>query len=66
MSQSAYIETQPKIPNNKQCRWRSTVAKKNSLERQGPRKKPREEPGYEGLPVLFWLCPMENIREHGH
>uniref|UniRef100_A0A8K9UWC0 Eyes absent homolog n=1 Tax=Oncorhynchus mykiss TaxID=8022 RepID=A0A8K9UWC0_ONCMY len=29
---------------------------KNSLERPEPRKKPREEPGYEGWPVLFWLC----------
>ena len=32
------------------------VARKNSLERPKPRKKPREEPGYVGWPVLFWLC----------
>ena len=49
-------ETQPKTPNSKQCMCRSTVARKNSLERPKPRKKPREEPGYEGWPVLFWLC----------
>uniref|UniRef100_A0A8C7CAI7 Mediator of RNA polymerase II transcription subunit 14 n=1 Tax=Oncorhynchus kisutch TaxID=8019 RepID=A0A8C7CAI7_ONCKI len=30
-----------------------------------PRKKPREEPGYEGWPVLFWLCRVEIITEHG-
>ena len=52
-------ETQPKTPNNKQCRCRSTVARKNSLERPKPRKKPREEPGYVGWPVLFWLCWVE-------
>uniref|UniRef100_A0A8C7HZM3 plus-end-directed kinesin ATPase n=1 Tax=Oncorhynchus kisutch TaxID=8019 RepID=A0A8C7HZM3_ONCKI len=34
-------ETQPKTPNSKQCRCRSTVARKNSLERPKPRKKPR-------------------------
>jgi hypothetical protein len=49
-------ETQPKTPKRKQCRCRSTVARKNSLERPKPRKKPREEPGYEGWPVFFWLC----------
>ena len=54
-------ETQPKTPNSKQC----TVARKNSLERPEPRKKPREEPGYEGWPVLFWLCRVEIITEHG-
>uniref|UniRef100_A0A8C8HHZ6 Beta-1,3-galactosyl-O-glycosyl-glycoprotein beta-1,6-N-acetylglucosaminyltransferase 3 n=1 Tax=Oncorhynchus tshawytscha TaxID=74940 RepID=A0A8C8HHZ6_ONCTS len=43
-------ETQPKTPNSKQCRYRSTVARKNSLERPKPRKKPREEPGYVGWP----------------
>jgi hypothetical protein len=48
-------ETQPKTPNSKQCRCRSTVA----------RKKPREEPGYEGWPALFWLCGVEIITEHG-
>jgi hypothetical protein len=41
-------ETQPKTPNSKQCRCRSTVARKNSIERPKPRKKPREEPGYVG------------------
>jgi hypothetical protein len=41
------------------------VARKNSLERPEPRKKPREEPGYEGWPVLFWLCRVEIITEHG-
>uniref|UniRef100_A0A674ES69 UTP6 small subunit processome component n=1 Tax=Salmo trutta TaxID=8032 RepID=A0A674ES69_SALTR len=49
-------ETQPKTPNSKQCRSRSTVARKNSLERPEFRKKPSEEPGYEGWPDLFWLC----------
>ena len=49
-------ETQPKTPKNKQCRCRSTVAK-NSLERSEPRKKP----GYEGWPVLYWLCRVEII-----
>jgi hypothetical protein len=42
------------------------VARKNSLERLEPRKKPREEPGSEGWPVLFWLCPVEIIRVQGH
>jgi hypothetical protein len=41
------------------------VARKNSLERPEPRKKPREEPGYEGWSVLFWLCWVEIITEHG-
>ena len=41
------------------------MARKNSLERPEPRKKPREEPGYEGWPVLFWLCRVEIITEHG-
>ena len=58
-------ETQPKTPNSKECRCRSTVARKNSLEMPEPRKKPREEPGYEGWPVLFWLCQVEIITEHG-
>ena len=57
-------ETQPKTPNSKQCRCRSTVARKNYLERQEPSKKPREVPGYEGWPVLFWLCQVEIIAEH--
>ena len=58
-------ETQPKTPNSKQCRCRSTVARKNSLERPERRKKPREEPGYEGRPVHFWLWRVEIITEHG-
>jgi hypothetical protein len=41
------------------------VARKNSLERQDFRKKPREEPGSEVWPVLFWLCRVEIIAEHG-
>ena len=41
------------------------MARKNSLERPEPRKKPREEPGYEGWSVLFWLCRVEIITEHG-
>jgi hypothetical protein len=41
------------------------VARKNSLERPKPRKKPREEPGYVGWPDLFWLCRVEIITEHG-
>ena len=41
------------------------MARKNSLEKPKPRKKPREEPGYKGWPVLFWLCQMEIITEHG-
>ena len=36
-------ETQPKTPNSKQCRCRSTVARKNSLERPEPRKKPNHQ-----------------------
>ena len=58
-------ETQVIPPNNKQCRCRSTVARNNSIERPEPRKKPREEPGYEGWPDLFWLCRVEIITEHG-
>jgi hypothetical protein len=58
-------ETQPKTSNGKQCRCRSTVARKNSLERPEHRKKSREEPGYEAWPVLFWLCRVEIITEHG-
>jgi hypothetical protein len=45
-------DTQPKIPNSKHCRCRSTVARKNSLDRPKPRKKPREEPGYEGWRLI--------------
>jgi hypothetical protein len=41
------------------------VARKNSLERPEPRKKPREEPGYEGWPVLFGLCRVAITTEHG-
>jgi hypothetical protein len=58
-------ETQPKTPNSKQCRCRSTLARKNSLERPNPKKKLREEPNYEGWPVLFWLCRVKIITEHG-
>ena len=58
-------ETQPKTPNSKQYRCRSTVARKNSRERPEPRKKPREEPGYKGWQILFWLCRVEIITEHG-
>ena len=60
-----YTETQPKTPNCKQCRCRSTWLGKTPLERPEPRKKPREEPGYEGWPVFFWLCRVEIITEHG-
>jgi hypothetical protein len=41
------------------------VARKNSLERPEPRKKPREEPGSEGCPFLFWLGRLKIITEHG-
>ena len=34
------------------------------MPRKNSRKKPREEPGYEGWPVLFWLCRVEIITEH--
>ena len=40
------------------------MARKNSLERTKPRKKPREEPGYVGWPVVFWLYQVEIITEH--
>ena len=36
------------------------MSTKNSIERP----KPREAPGYEGWPVLFWVCRVE-ITEHG-
>ena len=58
-------ETQPKTLNCKQCRCRSTVARENSLGRPEPRKKPRDEPGYQGWPILFWLSRVEIITEHG-
>jgi hypothetical protein len=63
MSQSAVQEhsLKPQTASN----TRSTVARKKSLERTEPRKKLREEPGYEMWPVLFWLCRMEIITEHG-
>uniref|UniRef100_A0A8C8HXY2 Transient receptor potential cation channel, subfamily M, member 1b n=1 Tax=Oncorhynchus tshawytscha TaxID=74940 RepID=A0A8C8HXY2_ONCTS len=54
-----------KNPGLKQCRCRNTVARKNSLERQKPWKKPREEPGYEGWPVLFWLCRDDVVSRKG-
>jgi hypothetical protein len=41
------------------------VDRKNSLERPEPRKKPSEEPGSEGWPVLFWLRRVDIITEHG-
>ena len=41
------------------------MARKNSLEWPKPRKKPREDPCYEGWPVLFWLFREEIITEHG-
>ena len=41
------------------------MARRNSLERPKPRKKPREEPGYVEWPVLFWLCRVEIITEQG-
>uniref|UniRef100_A0A8C8J656 Rab5 GDP/GTP exchange factor n=1 Tax=Oncorhynchus tshawytscha TaxID=74940 RepID=A0A8C8J656_ONCTS len=34
-------------------------------ERPKPKKKHREKPGYVGWPVLFWLCQVEIITEHG-
>ena len=48
-------------PKSKQCRCRRTVARKKIN-----RKKPREEPGSEWWPVLFWLCRVEILRLHGH
>ena len=65
MSQSAVQKPSLKPQTASKCRCRSTVARKNSLERPKPRKKPREEPGYDGWPVLFWLCQVEIITEHG-
>ena len=66
---SPYTETQPKIPNSKQCRSRSTVARKNSLEKQETRKKRRrrnlERNQAEGWPVLLRLCQVEIITVHG-
>jgi hypothetical protein len=41
------------------------VARKNSVERPKPRKKPREEPGYVGWPVHIWLYRVSFITEHG-
>jgi hypothetical protein len=41
------------------------VARKNSLEGQESRKKPREEPGSEGWPVLFRMCRVKIITVHG-
>jgi hypothetical protein len=40
------------------------VARKKHLERPKPRKKPLEEPGSEGWPILFWLCRVEIITVH--
>ena len=50
---STVTDTQPKTSKSKQCRCRSTGAKK-----------PREEPGSEVWPVLFWLCWVEIIQVH--
>jgi hypothetical protein len=61
MLESAVQKPSLKPRNSKQCRCRSTVARKNSLERPESRKKPREEPGYEGWPVLFWVFWVEII-----
>jgi hypothetical protein len=66
LSQIAYTETQPKTPESKQCSCRKVVARKNSLERQERRKKPRMELGCEEWPVLFSLCLVGIIRVHGH
>jgi hypothetical protein len=41
------------------------VARKNSQERQDPRKKPRAEPDSDGWPVLFRLCRVEIVTVHG-
>ena len=41
------------------------MARKNSLERQEPRKKPREEPRCEGWLVLFLLCRVEILTVQG-
>jgi hypothetical protein len=41
------------------------VARKNSLERPEPWKKPREEPGNEEWSVLFWLWWVEIITIQG-
>ena len=41
------------------------MARKNFIERQDPSKKPREETGSEGWPVLFWLSRVEIITVHG-
>ena len=41
------------------------MAGENSLDWPEPRKKPREEPASEGWQVLFWLCWVEIITEHG-
>ena len=41
--------------------WKHGGSGKNSLERP----EPREEPGYDGWPVLFLLCRVEIITEHG-
>ena len=54
MSASAYTETQPKTPKSKQCRCRRRMAGRNSLERQEPSKKPKEEPGSESA-SLTWI-----------
>ena len=52
-------------PKEQAMQRQKHVARKNSLERPKPRKKPREEPGYVGWPVNFWLCRVEIITKHG-
>jgi len=65
ISQSAVQNPSLKPQTTSNAGVEATVAWKNSLERPKPRKKPREEPGYEGWQVLFWLCRVEIITEHG-
>ena len=62
MSQSAIQKPslKPQTGSNVEAQWLG----KNSLESQEPRKKPIEEPGSEGWPLLFWLCRVEIITEH--
>ena len=64
MSQSADTETQPKNPNSTQCRCRSKVARKNSLERQNLGRNLERNQAMKGG-QSFWLCRVEIITEHG-
>ncbi|XP_064800206.1 membrane transport protein XK isoform X2 [Oncorhynchus masou masou] len=62
---SRYAETQPKTPNSKLCRCRSTVAREKLPKKAGTEKKPREEPGSEGWPVLFqWTYTLHYYITH--